>query len=199
MPSDSNLPRPIEPSETLDEYEARYMAGQGALVLQAKTRTNWQAPAFAGTTAIFVVAWCATHAALGLGLGLGLGAALTLLGLSFAVLRVQVTSEFVDIHYGLIGPKIPIAAIESAEPVVHEHRSLLRWGVSPLGPGEWLYSIAGDEGRAVKIVWRGTAGKRRVHYIGSPEHEQLAAAIQSAREMKTRTLTRALPSSDADC
>jgi hypothetical protein len=182
------LPRPVErTTETLDEYEARYMPGQGALVLRAKTSTNWQAPAFAGTVAVFVVLWCATHAGLGLGLGLGLGAALTLLGLTFAVLRVQITSELVDVHYGLFGPKIPIAAIESAEPVVHEHRSPLRWGVSPLGRGEWLYSIAGDEGRAVKIVWRGTDGKRRVHYIGSPEHEALAAAINSAREMKART------------
>lgn len=200
MPTKSNLPRPVEATDALDPYEAKYMHGRGAVVLQAKTLTNWQAPAFAGVMSAFVVVWCATHAALGAGLGLGLGACLMLLGLFFAVLRVKVTSEYVDIHYGLIGPKIPVGAIESVEAVVHAHRSLLRWGVSPLGRGEWLYSIAGDEGRAVKIVWRSPEGRRRVHYVGSREHEQLAASIELAREMRAHNGVPAglLPASEPE-
>jgi hypothetical protein len=159
----ANLPKPVELSADLDAYEAKYMDGQGAVVLRTKTRMDWRAIASTGAVAAVLVVKCAMDVGLGLGLGLGVGGGLLLLGLSFAVLRVRVTTECVDIDYGMIGPKIPLAAIESVEAVVHRHRSPLRWGVSPLGKGEWLYSIAGDEGRAVKIVWRGPNGQRRVH------------------------------------
>lgn len=181
-----------EPASDLDPYEAKYMAGRGEALLHAKTRSNWKAPALAAVTSAFVVIWSATHAGLGLGLGVGLGAFLMLLGLFFAVLRVKVTSEHVDVHYGLIGPKIPLASIESVEAVTHGWSSFLRWGITPVGRGEWLYAIAGDEGRAVKIVWRTKSGRRQVHYLGTPDADELAATIESARA------PRALARADAD-
>ena len=167
------------------------MAGREAL-LHAKTRSNWKAPALAGVASVFMVVWCAMHAHLGFALGLGLAAFFMLLGLFFAVLRVKVTTEHVDVHYGLIGPKIPLASIESVEAVTHDWNSFLRWGITPVGRGEWLYAIAGDEGRAVKIVWRTKSGGRQVHYLGSPDADELAATIESARA------PRALARADAD-
>lgn len=187
-----------EPSVALDHYQAQYMAGRGAVVLHAKTRSNWHAPGLSAVSALFVVVWCATHVNLGLAMGLGLGGFIMFLGLFFAVLRVKVTTEHVDIHYGLLGPKIPLVAIESVEAVRHGHNSFLRWGISPLGRGEWLYAVAGDEGRAVKIVWRNRSGKRRVHYVGSPEHEQLAAAIEQARGLLSLPEVAARPAGDEE-
>lgn len=181
MPGESKVPERVGSTESLDPYEAQHMATQGVVVLQTKTRTNWHAPAYAGGMALFILVWCATHAHLGVAMGLGVGAVFMLIGLFFAVLRIKVTTEYVDIHYGLIGPKIPLDSIESVKAIVHRHRSFLRWGISPLGRGKWLYSVAGDKGRAVEIVWRGPKGDRRVHIIGSPDHEDLASSIEAAR------------------
>ncbi len=174
-----DLPQKAPSDSGLDAYESAYMGGAPALY-RDKVRANWKAPALAGGLAVFVVAWCATHG-LGLGLGLGLGTGIALLGLVFSVVRVKVTAEFVEVQYGLWGPKIPISAIESVEAVTHEYRSPLRWGISPIARGEWLYSIAGDEGRAVKIIWRTSSGRRRVHYLGSLDHEGLAASIRAVK------------------
>ena len=181
MSSDSNLPQRIEPAEELDAYERDYMNDGQAVVMRAKTRIDWRAPGVLGGLAVFFIVWCATRAGLGLPLGLGLGVPMMLMGLFFAVLRVRVTTEHVEVQYGMMGPKIPLRSIESVEAIEHGWNSWVRWGVSPVGPGAWLYSVAGDKGRAVKIVWRTKAGRRRVHYIGSAEHRELAAAIEASR------------------
>ncbi|NVB42928.1 hypothetical protein G6O69_34220 [Pseudenhygromyxa sp. WMMC2535] len=167
----------------LDLYAAKYMASDSPAVVLSKTRASWQAPAFGSATALFILLWCATHASLGLPLGLLLSAGVLLLSLFFAVLRIKVTPEFIDVHYGLLGPKIPLEAIETVEAVTHGRDSWLRWGISPLSRGEWLYSIAGDEGRAVKIVWRDAGGRRRTHYLGSPDHQALASSIRAAQRL----------------
>ena len=192
VPGDSNLPQRIEAAGGVDAYEREYMNDGELVVMREKTRMDWRATGFAAAASIFVVAWSATHG-LGLGLGLGVGVGLFLFSLLFAVLRVRVTTEHVEVQYGLIGPKIPLHAIESIEAVEHEWTGFLRWGVSPLGRGEWLYSIAGDEGRAVKIVWRNLEGRRQVHYVGSFEHQELAAAIKAARRSCLKPLSAASP------
>gem|GEM_PF-2753924 len=181
MAKNNNLPQKTQSKDdvdAVDAYESTYMGGEPAL-FRDKAHANWRAPTYAGTMAVSITLWSATHG-LGLGLGLALGGGVALLGLVFAVVRVKVTSEFVDVHYGIFGPKIPLSAIESVEAVVHDYTSPLRWGISPLGRGKWLYSISGDKGRAVKIVWRTSSGKTRTHYIGSHNHEELAASIQAA-------------------
>lgn len=155
------------------------MSKDGAVVFRSKLRSNWKVPAFAGTMAAFMVVWGATHATLGVGL---VSAVITLfVGLMFSVLRIVISSKYVDVQYGIFGPKIPLSAIESVEPVIHRYQSAFRWGITPLRNGEWLYAIAGDEGRAVKITWTTRRGKRQAHYLGSHDHERLAAAIDAAR------------------
>jgi len=179
---DSKLPVPVGNGEALDPYETQYMTGQGEAVLQVKTRTNWHAPAYAGGMAVFIFIWCAMHAHLGVMMGLGMAATSILTGLFFAVLRVKVTTECVDIHYGMIGPKIPLSSIESVKPTKHDHQGFMRWGISPLGRKKWLYSVPGDGGSAIEIVWRGRRGNRRTHIVSSQDPEQLAASIESARQ-----------------
>lgn len=178
MSSDRSPLERIEPASALDGYERDYMSDGEVVIMREKTRMNWKAQGFAALGSLFVVVWSVTHANVLLGLGLGVG--LMLFSLLFAVLRIRVTTEHVHVQYGVMGPKIPLASIESVEAVEHQWTSALRWGVSPVGRGQWLYSIAGDDGRAVKITWT-KQGKRLVHYIGSPDHEELASAIEAAR------------------
>lgn len=173
VPAKNDLPERLHPDGGLDAYESTYMGGAPAL-FRDKAHVDWRAPTLSVGVAVFVAVWCATHG-LGLGLGLGLAVSIALLGLVFTVVRVKVTADFVEVQYGLFGPKIPLAAIESVEAITHEYRSPLRWGISPVARGEWLYSFAGDAGRAVKVIWRNSSGQRRVHYIGSRDHENLAA------------------------
>ena len=167
----------------LDAYEAKYMVGPTGTLFRSKARSSWAGPAFAAVMALFMLLWGATHGQLIV--ALILGPAIALIGLFFNVIRVRVSASSVDIQYGLLGPSIPIESIESAEAIVHSYRNPLRWGISPTGKGERLYTIPGDGGRAVKIVWRD--GKRRkVHIIGTREPERLAEAIQTARAMAER-------------
>lgn len=179
----SDIPNPpdiVSPRAGLDPYEAQYMNADGVVHYRSKVGGKWQVHAFTGIASLFIILWCAAHGSLGL--GLGLGALLMLSGLFLSVIRVTISSSSVDVHFGLLGPKIPLAAIDSVEAVTHDHRSLLRWGITPLGRAQWLYTIPGDNGHAVKITWRGPKGQRRVHYIGCRDHEALAAAIRRARE-----------------
>lgn len=178
--SDAPLTRVDDSAEAkLDPYEAKYMSTGGAVVFRSKLRSNWKVPAYTGALAAFIAVWGATHANLAVGL---VSAFLILFtGVMFSVLRVVISSTHVDVQYGIFGPKIPLSAIKSVEPVIHGYQSLFRWGITPLRSGEWLYTVAGDEGRAVKITWTTGRGKRRVHYLGSHDHERLAAAIDAAR------------------
>lgn len=156
------------------------MKPKGDVQFRTKLRATWQIPAFISGVWLFLAVWAPLQG-LGLGVSLGFGLFSLLLGLVFSVVRVTVSSEFVDIDYGLIGPKIPLAAIESVTAIGHKYGGVLRWGVSPIGVRKWLYLMPGDQGRAVKIEWRDRKGDRRVHIISSRDNEQLANAIQSAR------------------
>lgn len=167
----------------LDAYENNYMAGTTGTLFRSKAQSSWGGPAFAAVIALFVLLWGATHGQLIL--ALSVAPAMALVGLFFSVIRIRVSETSVDVQYGLLGPSIPIESIESVEAIAHSYRNPLRWGISPTGKGERLYTIPGDGGRAVKIVWRD--GKRRkVHIIGTHEPERLAEAIQTARAMAER-------------
>jgi hypothetical protein len=167
----------------LDAYEANYMAGPTGTLFRSKARSSWVGPAFTAVIALFVLLWGATHGQLIL--ALIVAPAMALVGLFFTVIRVRVSAISVDVQYGLLGPSIPIESIESAEAFIHSYRNPLRWGISPTGKGERLYTIPGDGGRAVKIVWR-DGERRKVHIIGTHEPERLAEAIRTARAMAER-------------
>src|SRR5690606_17216819 len=107
-----------------------------------------------------------------------MGAAVTvpvmfLLWTLFSVLRVTVSEGAVNIQYGLFGPKIPIGAIESAEATTYHWAKFGGWGIKRSLDGEWIYNMPGDQGRAVRIVWRDARGRRRVTWIGSRENQAI--------------------------
>lgn len=192
-----DLPENVALTESLDLYEARYMTDSEPALFRSKTRSSWQALAFSVAISSYLIISCAAQ---GLWpLGLALAANMMIIGLYFTVMRVKVSPTSVEIRYGSLGPTIPLAAIESAEPIVHSHTSFLRWGISINRKRERLYVLAGDTGHAVKIVWRTARGKRRVHIIGSREPQQFAAAIQRARSgIAVPTLPKLAPAPEIE-
>lgn len=173
--------RDASPLATGDPYERQYMKGEGLVLYRAKQRTPWPMNALIGALALSSV----IPAVLGLP-----GAwitAVTMLPVLFvvwalfAVLRVTVSEGNVNVQYGLFGPTIPMAAIESVTPTEYKWTTFGGWGIRRGPGGIWLYNMPGDGGRAVRIEWRDGKGRRRVTLIGSPNHVELAETISKAR------------------
>lgn len=105
---------------------------------------------------------------------------LVLLWLLFAVLRVSVTREAVHVQYGLFGPTIPIASVERCEVVDYDWKQYGGWGIRYGRDGSTVYNMLGDQGRAVKLVYRTGSGEKTV-LLSSRDPERLAAAVTLAR------------------
>jgi hypothetical protein len=169
---------PIEAASLPDLYERKYMASEGVVLFRDKTRASWP------MHAIFLVAMTTvtvTSLAAGTAFGLLFGLpTLAIVWLLFSVLRVTVSERAVNVQYGLFGPKIPIAAIESSEAVTYDWKRFGGWGIKRSRDGAWIYNMPGDGGRAVRIVWRDARGRRRTTLIGSRQSTELAAQIERA-------------------
>lgn len=174
---------PVEPARPPDPYEQRYMADDGLVLYRDKHSAPWQLHAIFATSlaAVFGAALAAGGAvggAIGIAIGLPMLAFVWILA---SVLRVTVSEAHVNVQYGGFGPKIPISAIEQAEVVQYDWRRFGGWGIRRSLAGEWVYSMPGDGGRAVRLVWRDDRGKRHVTYVGSPRADELLHQIRRAQ------------------
>jgi hypothetical protein len=180
--------------QALDAYERQYMAGQGTVLyhgkrpapkwLQLLTGIN----VFVGLGLLVTPAWAT---------GLFLIPVGFLMWALFAVLRFTVSERAVKIQYGLFGPTIPTAAIESAEAIDYDWKKFGGWGIRRSRSGEWIYNMPGDGGRAVRIVWRDKKGKQRITLIGTPNPEPAVAAIGTAlKALPGATTAASLPPAD---
>jgi hypothetical protein len=164
-------------AERVDAYEREYMAGDGTVLHRDKRPAPKWMQLLLGSTALVGMVMLATPAWL---TGLVFVPVGLVLWALFSVLRVSVSEGAVSIQYGVFGPTIPTAAIESAEAVDYDWKRFGGWGIRASRDGERLYNMPGDHGRAVRIVWRdGT--KRRVTLFGTPHPEPTVAAIARAR------------------
>ncbi len=163
----------------LDAYERDYMRGDGAILAREKQRAPGLIHAFMGTAIAATVAGAVAGGAWPL---LLLAPALGGLWLGMSVLRVNVSERAVNVQYGLLGPKIPIEAIESATVVDYNPVKFGGWGVKRSFDGETIYNMPGDGGRALRLVWRTAKGKPRVTLIGSTQAETLLDAIVRAQK-----------------
>ncbi len=177
-----NLPVPsnqVSPATTPDRYETEYMKADGAMLYRIKARAPWQLGALIGLVgggAVLAEVLAGSYYSL---LAIPVFLAIILL---FAILRVTVSEGSVNIQYGLFGPKIPMAAIESAEAITYDWKKYGGWGIRRSMDGEWMYNMPGDGGSAVRIVWRTKAGKRKVTLVGTQEAPSMAAAISKAQQ-----------------
>lgn len=170
---------PLAEAKPPDLYEDRYMAGEGTVLYRDKSRAPWFLHAmFAAAAAIIVAANVIAGQWLALAVTLPI---LTIVWLFFAVLRVTVSQGSVQVQYGVFGPTIPIAAIESATPVSYDWKKFGGWGIRRSIEGTWIFNMPGDGGRAVQVTWRDARGKERVTLIGSRRAELLAERITTAR------------------
>jgi hypothetical protein len=108
------------------------------------------------------------------------GLPLVLIWLLFAVLRVSVTREALHVQYGLFGPKIPIEDVERCEAVDYDWKQFGGWGIRYGRDGSTVYNMLGDQGRAVKVVYKKGQAKKTV-LLSSRDPERLAAAVNQAR------------------
>ncbi len=167
---------------TPDAYEREYMASEGTVLFRSKKKAS---PFL--TAAFLVPALGSLIPALVLGGPMWALAAVTVpvmlvLWMLFLVLRVTISTKSVNVQYGLFGPKIPIAAITSAEATSYEWTKFGGWGIRRKSSREWIYNMMGDGGQAVRICWRGPNGEENITWIGSKDASAIAAAIDSAQE-----------------
>lgn len=170
-----------------DDYEARYMAGEG-VVYRDKIKVPGKfflilaLPVLVQIIAFSAAALSGQPVPAATLLPLPFTALLmALIGLLFAVLRVTVTRREVIIQYGLFGPRIPIDAIVDAKSVNYDWKRYGGWGIRRGWDGSTAYNMVGDAGRAVRIEWTNARGRKQVTLVASPDPEALAAAIQEAR------------------
>jgi hypothetical protein len=184
---------PVEAGRPPDLYERAYMPGEGAILHRDKRRAPWQMHALFGTIA-------GLYALLGVLQPWALVALppLLMLWLLFAVLRVSVSEGHVNVQFGLFGPRIPMAAIESAELMRYDWKAYGGWGIRRPGERVWAYNMPGDGGQAVRIVWHDARGQRTT-VIGSSHAAGIADAIARARKALPAAATpAALPPKKAE-
>jgi len=187
-----------------DDYEARYMAGEGVIYRdKIKAPKTFFAllglPIFIQTVVFAAVAMQDKPVPPAIWLIPVLTAAfLALMALLFAVLRITVTQKEVQIQYGLFGPKIPVAQIQSAEAVKYDWKDYGGFGIRRGRDGSWAYNMMGDAGRAVRIAWTDGSGNKVVTLVASPDPDALARAIQQARGVAKPRLRVAPPPNMAE-
>ena len=171
-----------------DDYERRYMSGDGDVIHRAKMKApGWffllfLIPIVIECVVFGTLAFTVPHFPKGMLLVPALVVPfLALMAILFSVLRVTVSRKIVHVQYGLFGPKIPIDAIESADVVAYDWKKYGGWGIRRGRDGSWAYNMVGDSGRAVKVVWKEPNGKVTTHLLVASDPDALAGAIARAR------------------
>jgi len=182
---------PLDVARPPDLYERKYMAGEGVVLYRDKARAPWPWHAIFGASMAAVLG---SAVAVGQAWTLALSLpVLATLWLFFAVLRVTVSERAVRVQYGLFGPRIPTAAIESARATTYDWKEFGGWGIKRRRDGAWIYNLPGDGGHAVEVVWRDANGKRRVTFLGTRQAEAMAVQIDRARALPAAPSGPALP------
>ena len=164
-----------------DPYEAKYMSGPDGALYFAKIR----APRFFHLLfllPLLVSTGSALLAHAPLLVPLFSAIPLFLVWVLFSALRISVTPKEVHVQYGLLGPRIPIEAIESCEPCEYDWKQYGGWGIRYGRDGSVAYNMLGDGGRAVRITYKKGAKSKKV-VLSARDPERLATAIQQARAM----------------
>lgn len=179
VPREDSTPATIaDPApRRLDAFEQRYMVGGAQVLAIHRGRPRLGYHALIGFAAIAIALNAATVASAAIGLVL-----LALAWITFAIMRVTVTSSHLDVKYGLFGPHIPIASITAIEATRYHWSSWGGWGIRrKLGTGEVLYAMPGDGGNAIRVAWTDAKGRTHRAVIGVRTPSEIVEAVEAVR------------------
>ena len=162
-----------------DDYEKRYMGGEGALA-RSRAMMPWWFHALLGGVAVMSVA---SAIASGVYASLATLPLLFLVWILFLYLRVSVTEHDVHIQLGLFGPKIPISEITEVSVAKYEALKYGGWGIRLAADGSVAYSVPGHGGRGLRIRFH-RGGRERAVFVTSPNPDELLAAIERVRGVR---------------
>ena len=173
-----------------DEYAARHMAGEGdPLYFDKRTLPLWMRAIMVGSMGVGAAAVVGASLASGtpeMLLLVPVYGASALLSVAFWTLRTAVTRQYVHIQYGLMGPKIAVDDLISAEVTEYDWKRFGGWGVRrSFRDGVVAYNMLGDQGRAVKLVFR-DGDKTRTILVSASHPDRLNDAIQEAMKARGR-------------
>ena len=164
-----------------DPYEAKYMSGpDGALYFAKMTAPRFFHLLFLLPLLVSTGSALVSHAPLLVPLLSAIP--LFVVWILFSTLRISVTTKEVHVQYGLLGPRIPIEAIESCEACEYDWKQYGGWGIRFGRDDRVAYNMLGDKGRAVRITYKKGAKLKKV-LLAARDPERLATAIQQARAM----------------
>lgn len=165
-----------------DDYERDYMGGDEAVYREKHVSKLFTAllalPALLTAGASIAFAVQGDFAAAGsMAVGaLGAGTA----GIFFSVMRTTVTATELSVQYGMIGPTVELASVQSVEVVTLS--AMTRLAIGPkIWPEGWRFVFPGAT-HGVRVVYR--EGKRtKTITIAAEDAETLAAAIRQSSEV----------------
>jgi hypothetical protein len=191
-----------------DEYERKYM-GEGGIAYQSKAKAPGTFHAIFSLPVLLSAVILTITAALSPGappwlpaLSLLQVAVMLPIWLLFAVLRATVTSTHVHIQYGVFGPKIPLENVIRCESATYDWKKYGGWGIRRGTDGSWAYNMMGDQGRAVRIVWRDDRGKETTTLVSARDPDAFVRAVtemkakRSAPKVRIRDTASAATSTD---
>ncbi len=162
-----------------DDYEARYMGDEGAVLYRDKIRAPWymHGSILAGGLAGVVGTVLGGEPLLGLGL---IAPVTAFMWTNFVTLRVTVTSKALHVQYGLFGPTIPVEDIVSVKAGKYNWLKYGGKGIRFGLDGSTAYNMFGDKSEGVEITYR--KGRRtKTVLVSSGDPQGLANAIMEAQ------------------
>ena len=170
-------------SRSEDPYEAHYMPGEGGVLYRDKiVAPKWFLALMSLPLLIIVAVTIFESLKAGAVNALPLIIStpiIAMMWLLFSVLRITVSREQLVVQYGLIGPKVDIKDIISADAVDYDWKRFGGWGIRIGIDGSWAYNMMGDGGQAVRVVYRDGTRQHTI-YVSTRHPAVLADAINQA-------------------
>jgi hypothetical protein len=154
------------------------MASEGALLTERRRMPGWFFALLGFAAVLQVGAAIAAASVLPLLLSLPVLALVTLL---LSHLRVVLTRTHLHIQYGLWGPKVALADIESVEVGAYAAVRFRGWGIKRALDGTYAYSTPGGNGQALTITARDANGAVKRWCITLDRADDFRREIDAAR------------------
>jgi hypothetical protein len=166
-----------------DDYERKYMGGDGALA-RSRARMPWWFHALIGLVGTMSLVSAITSGnVVVLAWSLATVPVLAVVWLLFLYLRVTVSADALHVQLGLFGPKIPIADVLEATVAQYDVLKYGGWGIRLGLDGSVAYSVPGYGGRGLRVRFT-KGGRERTVFVTSPNPDELVAAIEKAEKAR---------------